>query len=131
MAQKQKSLVQRLDAEIANIGDHFTQLVSVSRVNDPPVRNTQDSFQMEVRAAKMTQAAYSLLKLVSELKQTAMFSGFASLNENVERRTAVFNQEAETTERMLERIGEQAAASLKELESHYYSSVMRTVQNEE
>jgi len=71
------------------------------------------------------------LKLVSELKQTAMFSGFASLNENVDRRIAVFNQEAESTEQLLERIGEQAAASLKELETHYYSSVIREVQNEE
>jgi len=71
------------------------------------------------------------LKLVSELKQTAMFSGFASLNENVDRRIAVFNQEAESTEQLLERIGEQAAASLKELETHYCSSVIREVQNEE
>ena len=68
---------------------------------------------------------------MSELKQTAMFSGFASLNENVDRRIAVFNQEAESTEQLLERIGEQAAASLKELETHYYSSVIREVQNEE
>lgn len=71
------------------------------------------------------------MELVSELKQTAMFSGFASLNENVDRRIAVFNQEAESTEQLLERIGEQAAASLKELETHYYSSVIREVQNEE
>lgn len=78
-----------------------------------------------------TQSADLLLKLVSDLKQTAMFSGFASLNENVDRRITVFNQEAENTERLLERIGEQAAASLKELETHYYSSVMRTLPNEE
>lgn len=78
-----------------------------------------------------TQVADSLLKLVSELKQTAMFSGYVSLNENVDRRNAVFNQEAESTERLLERIGEQVAASLKKLETQYYSSVMRTMQSEE
>ncbi|KAG1330641.1 hypothetical protein COCNU_02G006090 [Cocos nucifera] len=72
------------------------------------------------------QAADSVLKLVSELKQTAIFSGFASLNENVDRRIEVFNQQAESTERLLEKIGEEAAASLKELETHYYSSVLRT-----
>lgn len=77
------------------------------------------------------QAADSLLKLVSELKQTAIFSGFASLNEHVDRRIVEFEQQAEKTDRMLERIGEQAAASLKELETHYYSSVLRTGHTEE
>lgn len=73
------------------------------------------------------QAADSLLKLVSELKQTAIFSGFASLNDHVEQRTAEFNQLAENTDKMLAGVGEEAAASLKELESHYYSSAQRTM----
>lgn len=40
-----------------------------------------------------------------------------------------FNQQAQQTDRILSRIGEEAAASLKELESHYYSSTQRTSQN--
>ena len=62
---------------------------------------------------------------MSELKQTAIFSGFASLNDHVEQRTVEFNQQAEKTDRMLARIGEEAAANFKELESHYYSSAHR------
>ncbi|PPR86937.1 hypothetical protein GOBAR_AA33757 [Gossypium barbadense] len=119
-------MMQRVEADIAVIVDNFTQLVNVAQVNDPPVRNSQESFMMEMRAARMVQAADSLLKLVSELKQTAIFSGFASLNDHVEQRTTEFNQQAERTDRMLARIGEEAAASLKELESHYYSSAQRT-----
>ncbi|KAL8133325.1 hypothetical protein AgCh_008693 [Apium graveolens] len=92
-------------------------------VNDPPVRNSQEAFMMEMRASRMIQAADSLLKLVSELKQTAIFSGFATLNDHVEQRTEELNQLAEKTDGMLARIGEDAAASLTELESHYYSSV--------
>ncbi|KAA3484925.1 mediator of RNA polymerase II transcription subunit 22b-like [Gossypium australe] len=88
-------------------------------VNDPPVRNSQ-SFMMEMRAARMVQAADSLLKLVSELKQTAIFSGFASLNDHVEQRTTEFNQQGERTDRMLARIREEAAASLKELEFFFF-----------
>ncbi|KAJ1408687.1 Mediator of RNA polymerase II transcription subunit 22 [Sesbania bispinosa] len=99
------------------------------RVNDPPVRNSQEAFMMEMRAARMVQAADSLLKLVSELKQTAIFSGFASLNDHVEQRRVEFNQLGEKTDRMLSRIGEEAAASLKELESHYSSSAQKTIQN--
>ncbi|KAK8947186.1 Mediator of RNA polymerase II transcription subunit 22a [Platanthera zijinensis] len=125
-AQKQKALLQRVDTDIANIVDNFNLLVNIARVNDPPVRNAQESFQMEIRAARMVQAADSLLKLVSELKQTAIFSGFASLNENVERRIGEFNRLEEITDRLLERVGGEVAASLRELETHYYSSVQRT-----
>ncbi|KAJ3694421.1 hypothetical protein LUZ60_009901 [Juncus effusus] len=125
-AQKQKALLQRVDNDISNIVDSFSLLVSVSRVNELPVRNSQEAFLMEIRAGKLVQSADSLLKLVSELKQTAIFSGFASLNENVDRRTAAFEEEAGRAEKLLERVGEEAAASLRELESHYYGSVVRT-----
>lgn len=69
------------------------------------------------------------MKLVSELKQTAIFSGFASLNDHVEQRTKELSHQAEKTDRMLARISEDAAASLKEMESHYYSSVLRSNQH--
>ncbi|URE31181.1 mediator of RNA polymerase II transcription subunit [Musa troglodytarum] len=129
-AQKQKTLLQRVDTDVTNIVDNFNQLVNLARVNDPPVRNAQEAFQMEIRAARMVQAAESLRNLVSELKQTAIFSGFGSLNENVDRRIAEFNRLEEGSERLLERVGEQAAASLKELEAHYSSSVLRTSPSE-
>lgn len=125
-AQKQKALSQRVDADIGNIVENFSYLVNVARVNDSPVRDSQEAFMMEMRAARMVQAADSLLKLVSELKQTAIFSGFASLNDHVEQRIEEFTQQAERTDGMLARIGEEAAASLKELESHYYSSAQRS-----
>ncbi|XP_021744708.1 mediator of RNA polymerase II transcription subunit 22a-like [Chenopodium quinoa] len=120
--QKQKALLQRVETDVSNLVDNFTVLVNVSRVNDPPVRNQQEAFMMEVRAARMVQAADSLLKLVSELKQTAIFSGFASLNDHVEQRIGEFNKLTDKTDVTLGRVGEEAAASLKELESHFYSS---------
>ncbi|GAB2229990.1 hypothetical protein Droror1_Dr00014246 [Drosera rotundifolia] len=125
-AQKQKSLLQRVETDVSSLVDNFTFLVNVARVTDPPVRNSQEVFTMETRAAKMVQAADSLLKLVSELKQTAIFSGFASLNDHVEQRISTFNQLEVKSEELLGRIGEEAAASLMELESHLYSSAHRT-----
>jgi mediator of RNA polymerase II transcription subunit 22 len=47
---------------------------------------------------------------VSELKRTYIFFELASLNGNVERRIEVLGQQAEGTKRMLERIGQEAAA---------------------
>ncbi|KAG9443310.1 hypothetical protein H6P81_014650 [Aristolochia fimbriata] len=126
-AQKQKNLLQRVDTDITNMVENFNTLVNCARVSDQPFRNSQEAFRMEMCAARVVQSADSLLKLVSELKQTAIFSGFASLNEHVEQRTVEFKQQSEKTDRLLEKIGEQAAASLKELENHYYSSVHRTM----
>ncbi|XP_044469865.1 mediator of RNA polymerase II transcription subunit 22a-like [Mangifera indica] len=125
-AQKQKNLMQRVETDIANIVDNFSQLVNVARVSDPPVRNSQEAFTMEMRASRMVQAGDSLLKLVSELKQTAIFAGFASLTDHVEQKTAEFNKHTEKTDRVLARIGEEASASLKELEELYYSSERRS-----
>ncbi|KAK9699104.1 hypothetical protein RND81_08G152900 [Saponaria officinalis] len=127
--QKQKALLQRVETDVSNLVDNFTVLVNVSRVNDPPVRNGQEAFMMEVRAAKMVQAADSLLKLVSELKQTAIFSGFASLNDHVNDRKAEFNKLTENTENTLGMIAEEAAASLKDLESHFYGSAEKSIQS--
>ncbi|XP_073134860.1 mediator of RNA polymerase II transcription subunit 22a-like [Henckelia pumila] len=129
--QKQKALLQRVDGDVGHLVDNFAYLVNVARVNDAPVHNSQESFMMEMRAARIVQAADSLLKLVSELKQTSVFSGFASLNDHVDQRTDELNKLAENTNGMLAGIGEQAAASLKELESHYYSSIMRSDMGQE
>lgn len=73
------------------------------------------------------QAADSLLKLVSELKQTAVFSDFTALNEQIEKRSATFVHLNEETEQLLMTIGEEVAASLQDLEAHYYNSPHRTV----
>ena len=72
---------------------------------------------------EQVQAADSLLKLVSELKQTAVFSDFNTLNEHIEQRVAKFENQCEETENLLSTIGEQAAVALNELESHYYLSL--------
>ncbi|CAE6204772.1 unnamed protein product [Arabidopsis arenosa] len=88
----------------------------------------QEMLDSGVRAANLdtsVQAADSLMKLVSKLKQTSIFSGFASLNDHVEQRIEEFDQEAEKTNRLLARIADDASASLKELESHHYSSPQR------
>ncbi|XP_015579681.1 mediator of RNA polymerase II transcription subunit 22b isoform X2 [Ricinus communis] len=52
-AQKQKSLMQRVETDIANIVDNFTHLVNVAGVNELPVRNSQEAFMMEMHAARM------------------------------------------------------------------------------
>uniref|UniRef100_A0A7N0UIV9 Mediator complex subunit 22 n=1 Tax=Kalanchoe fedtschenkoi TaxID=63787 RepID=A0A7N0UIV9_KALFE len=124
-AQKQKALLQRVEADIGNIVDNFSYLVGAAPVSDPPVRNSQEAFMLEMRSARMVQAADSLLKLVSELKQTAIFSGLASLNDHVEQRKSELNQLADTSNQLLSALGEEAAANLKELESHYYSSAAK------
>uniref|UniRef100_A0A0E0MQZ9 Mediator of RNA polymerase II transcription subunit 22 n=2 Tax=Oryza TaxID=4527 RepID=A0A0E0MQZ9_ORYRU len=93
--QKQKTLLQKADADVSSLVDNFAAFINIARVNDPPVRNTQEAFQMDMRGSRL-----------------------------------ILSQQAEGTERMLERIGQEAAGSLKELEAHYYSSVVRTPPDE-
>eukprot|EP00250_Pteridium_aquilinum_P005464 c15550_g1_i3 orf=148-642(-) len=121
-AQRQRSLLQRADADITSLLDNFSHLLKAARINEP-VRNAQEEFQMEVHAARVVQAADSLLKLVSELKQTAVFSDFKSLTEQIKQRVGKFEKQSEQTESLLCNIGEQAAVALKELENHYYLSL--------
>ncbi|KAH7299336.1 hypothetical protein KP509_24G006100 [Ceratopteris richardii] len=121
-AQRQRTLLQRADADITSLLDNFSNLLKAARINDP-VRNAHEEFQMEVHAARVVQAADSLLKLVSELKQTAVFSDFKSLNEQIEQRVRRFEMQGEETDNLLNNISEEAAISLKELESHYYLSL--------
>ncbi|PIN03941.1 hypothetical protein CDL12_23528 [Handroanthus impetiginosus] len=41
-SQKQKAFLQRVDTDTGNLVDNFGFLVNVARVNDPPVRNSQE-----------------------------------------------------------------------------------------
>lgn len=76
------------------------------------------------------QAADSLLKLVSELKQSAVFSDFLSLNRSINQRILKFGEQSEETEKLLVSIGDEVADSLKDLESHYYASPNRGIESE-
>ncbi|KAG0621486.1 hypothetical protein M758_3G024000 [Ceratodon purpureus] len=126
-AQRQRSLLQRTDADIGSLLDNFSHLLKAARINDP-VRNAQEAFQMEVHAARVVQAADSLLKLVSELKQSAVFSDFLSLNRSINQRIVKFGEQSQDAEKLLVTIGDEIANSLQELESHYYASPYRTLE---
>uniref|UniRef100_A0A0E0QKC4 Mediator of RNA polymerase II transcription subunit 22 n=1 Tax=Oryza rufipogon TaxID=4529 RepID=A0A0E0QKC4_ORYRU len=53
--QKQKTLLQKADADVSSLVDNFAALINIARVNDPPVRNTQEAFQMDMRGSRMEQ----------------------------------------------------------------------------
>ncbi|XBH75907.1 hypothetical protein VPH35_102627 [Triticum aestivum] len=98
-AQNQRALLQKADADVGSLVANLSALI--------------------------VHSADSLLKLVSELKRTAIFSGLASLSENVDiggLRCSISRQRG--TDRILQRIGQEAATAVKELEAHYYSSVV-------
>ncbi|KAG8367573.1 hypothetical protein BUALT_Bualt16G0085900 [Buddleja alternifolia] len=69
-------------------------------------------------------AAESLLKLVSELKQTAM--GFAALNDHVDQRIEEFSRIGRKYEWDIGQNGKRGSCYSQDLEPHYYSSALRT-----
>ena len=76
------------------------------------------------------QAADSLLNLVSELKQSAVFSDFWSLNRSINQRIIKFGEQSQGTEKLLVNIGDKVASSLQELESHCFASPYRVLEAE-
>ena len=76
------------------------------------------------------QGADSLLKLVSELKQSAVFSDFLSLNRSINQRIVKFGELSQDTDKLLVNVGDEVAASLQELEAHYYASPYRTLETD-
>lgn len=65
---------------------------------------------------------------MSELKQSAVFSDFLSLNKHINQRIVKFGEQSEETEKLLVSIGDEVADSLRELESHYYASPHRLLE---
>lgn len=82
----------------------------------------------EMYSSLQVQAADSLLKLVSELKQSAVFSDFLSLNRSINQRIIKLGELSQDADKLLVNIGEEITASLQELESHYYASPYRTLE---
>eukprot|EP00244_Chara_vulgaris_P004908 TRINITY_DN19920_c0_g2_i1.p1 TRINITY_DN19920_c0_g2~~TRINITY_DN19920_c0_g2_i1.p1 ORF type:complete len:155 (-),score=44.44 TRINITY_DN19920_c0_g2_i1:75-539(-) len=123
--QKQRNLQQRADSNITSLIDNFSNMVAAARINEP-VTNAQEAFQISVHSAKVVLAGDALLKLISELKQTAVFSDFGSLNEHVAENRVRFESQVHETESILAKIAEEAAEALHELEAHYYGSRFRS-----
>lgn len=123
-AQRQRTMQQRAEADIVAMVENVKNMLKASQVNDT-VRNAQEVFQIEVHAARVVHSGEALLRLVSELKQSAVFTDFASLNRAIAERTRNFEARTEEVHRSLDRLGEEVTIALAELEAHYYSSACR------
>ncbi|KAI3988104.1 hypothetical protein MKX01_011893 [Papaver californicum] len=65
-AQKQKAMLQRVNADITSIVENFNHLVNVARVSDSPVRNSQEAFMMEMRGARMAEKTEQIVSRIGE-----------------------------------------------------------------
>lgn len=68
--------------------------------------------------------------LVSELKQSAVFSDFWSLNRSINQRIIKFGEQSQGSEKLLVNIGDEVASSLDQLEFHYYAFPYRVLEAE-
>mmetsp|Transcript_2658 Transcript_2658/g.4490 ORF Transcript_2658/g.4490 Transcript_2658/m.4490 type:complete len:151 (-) Transcript_2658:421-873(-) len=112
---------QRADSELNALVDNFCNLVKAARISDP-VRNSQENLQIDVHSARIAHAGEALLGITAELKRDALLSDFTTLNEAVAKRTKAFNTQTDDTESVLQSIGSEAEATLRDLEEHYYAS---------
>ncbi|GAQ88857.1 Surfeit locus protein 5 subunit 22 of Mediator complex][table7 [Klebsormidium nitens] len=101
--QKQRNLQQRVDSDLNSLVENFSNMVAACKVQDQ-TRNTQEAFQIDVHVAKITQAAESLLDVVSELKQSAIFSNFEARNDQVAANNLKYEEKAASDAKTVERL---------------------------
>lgn len=99
------TLLQRLDAEIASLIDNFANLVKASRV-DMPENNTTKGARvagdlLEVLAEKMVLSGQNLISMIAELKQNAVVSNFALLNQKIAQQDATNHKTNEVLQAQL------------------------------
>eukprot|EP00271_Cylindrocystis_brebissonii_P007797 TRINITY_DN2152_c0_g1_i2.p1 TRINITY_DN2152_c0_g1~~TRINITY_DN2152_c0_g1_i2.p1 ORF type:complete len:171 (+),score=35.86 TRINITY_DN2152_c0_g1_i2:292-804(+) len=120
VAQLQRQLQQRADQGVTTMLDNFVNMTRTAKMNDP-VRNSQEAYQMSIHGGRVVAAAKSLLDLISELKQRAVFTDFVSLNKEVAEHKAECEENARAVEKSLVDVWEAASAALRELADHYYA----------
>ncbi|DBA87643.1 hypothetical protein WJX77_007996 [Trebouxia sp. C0004] len=99
------TLLQRLDAEIAVFTDSFANLVKASRVDTPDDITTKGARVagdlLEVLAEKMLLSGQNLISMIAELKQNAVVSNFALLNQNIAQQDATHHKTSEALQAQL------------------------------
>ncbi|DBA71344.1 hypothetical protein WJX79_004137 [Trebouxia sp. C0005] len=99
------TLLQRLDAEITIFTDNFANLIKASRVNTPDDSTTKGARVaddlLEVLAEKMVLSGQNLISMIAELKQNAVVSNFALLNQNIAQQDAIHHKTNEALQTQL------------------------------
>ena len=129
----------RLKTDIKSLVDHFFEILKLVKVDTPDnipglanrdgqqtvsaAQMQQSTYEMHVRAANMTRAAESILKLISDLKQFIIINDFPLIN-------SILNQKSDHSrlqdlDLKLMSLRDDISNELYDLEDEFYNSIIK------
>lgn len=127
--QQLKHYQKRLKEDIRSITDNFTEILKLARAEPEKNLTTskiqESSYEMCVRAANITRAAESLMKLIWDIKQYLIINDFPLINDSIQKRVEVNYMKMQEMDNKLLSLRDEIANELYELEDEYYNSLIK------
>ena len=122
-----KSYQKRLKDDVKSLVENFEQVLKLVRVepeaNMSAARIQESTYEMRVRAANMTRAAESIMKLIWDIKQYLIINDFPLINDTISNQTdysKVFEIDNKLTS-----LRDEISNELYDLEDEYYNSLVK------
>ena len=119
----------RLKIDINTISENFLELFRMVRIDtdskNPSTKLDELSFEVNIRAANLTRACESLIKLIWEIKQYQTINDFPLINESITHKVNTNLRKAKDIDKMLIALRDEITNDLYELEDEYYNSFVK------
>lgn len=131
-----RSYQKRLRDDVKSITDHFLEIIRLVKIeqepNMTPARIQETTYEMHVRAANITRAAESVMKLIWDIKQYLIINDFPLINEAISAQSSKnpnhpdshYNK-ADNLDMKLIHLRDEITAELYDLEDEYYNSLTK------
>lgn len=124
-----KSFQKRLKDDVRSLYDNLTE-ISKFGISKPEEESTltkvaqaeQNRYEIEVRAANMSRASESLMKLISEVKQYVILNDFSQINDSIKAQVDYSAKVINKIDVHIMQIRDEMANELNDLEEEYYTS---------
>ncbi|KAI1303127.1 Mediator of RNA polymerase II transcription subunit 22 [Halotydeus destructor] len=136
-----RSYQKRLRDDVKSITDHFVEIIKLVKVeqqeqNVTPARIQETTYEMHVRAANITRAAESIMKLIWDIKQYLIINDFPLINSAISLQSSKEpprdgNQpesnyvKADNVDMKLMHLRDEITNELYELEDEYYNTLVK------
>lgn len=124
-----KSYQKILKDNVKTMLDNYTEVVKLAHVEVNESNNylesikQQEQYEMEVRAANICKASEELIKLIYNIKQFLIINDFPLINDAISSTANL--AKAEEIDKRLQRLRDEVAVELFELEDDYYSNYIK------
>lgn len=122
-----KSYQKRLRDDVKSLVDNFEQVLKLVKVepetNLSAARIQESTYEMRVRAANMTRAAESIMKLIWDIKQYLIINDFPLINDTISNQTD-YSKMYEIDSKLAS-LRDEISNELYDLEDEYYNSLVK------